>query len=206
MNPGETHLTEGGFEFDPVFVPLAGLAMGWLWLMAVKRLDSRWETWRFAGRLITGFPPLFTVLVSPVLTYFYLCGCLSSITASLILSSSAGGQVSQDFFLGSMKLVEWSCSSIAPFFFSAYLLSLQLPLRCCWILTLSHALVAGYRSAKYLHTESGLSSTIYSGPAILGKFDIADGLVPIAAFAVFVFWHHRKSARKADAQEHETRS
>lgn len=202
MNQREPQFTEGGFEFDPVLIPLAGLALGWLWLMAVQRLDSRWGTWRFAARLITGFPPLFTVVVSPLITYFYLCGSLSSLTASLILSSGSGGPVSQGFFLGSMKAVEWSCSFIAPFVFSAYLVSLQLPLRCCFVLTLSHSLVAGYRTAKYIHTESGLSSTINSGPAILERFEITDGLVPIAAFAAFVFWHHRKSARTPSTQAH----
>jgi hypothetical protein len=206
MNQRVPQFTEGGFEFDPVLIPLAGLAFGWLWLMAVQRLDLRWGTWRFAARLITGFPPLFTVVVSPVITYFYLCGSLSSLTASLILSSGSGGPVSQGFFLGSMKVVEWSCSVIAPFVFSAYLVSLQLPLRCCFVLTLSHSLVAGYRTAKYIHTESGLSSTINSGPAILERFEIFDGLVPIAAFAAFVFWHHRKSAGKEGAQEYPARA
>lgn len=204
MNQSEPQFTEGGIEFDPVLIPLAGLALGWLWLMAVQRLDSRWGTWRFAALLITGFPPLFTVVVSPLITYFYLCGSLSSLTASLILSSGFGEPVSQGFFLGSMKVVEWSCSFIAPFVFSAYLVSLRLPLRCCFVLTLSHTLVAGYRTAKYIHTESGLSSTIYSGPAILERFEITDGLVPIAAFAAFVFWHHCKNERKEVTQEHPT--
>ena len=201
MNQPKLNFTEGGFEFDPVLIPLAGLALGVLWLIAIKRLVSRWGTSRFAGRLITGFPPLFTVVVSPVITYFYLCGSLSSVTASLIFSSGFGEPASQGFFLGSMEAVEWSCSLIAPFAFSAYLVSLKLPLRCCFFLTLSHSLVAGYRTAKYTHIESGLSSTIKSGPAILGRFEIVDGLVPLAAFTAFLLWHHRKSARGLQATD-----
>lgn len=205
MNQRHPDFIDGSFEFfffDPVFIPLAGLALGLLWLITVRRLDPRWGTWHFAARLITGFPPLFTIVVSPVITYFYLCGSLSSLTASLILSSGFGEPVSQGFFLGSMKAVEWACSCITPFVFSAFLVSLRLPLRCCFVLTLSHTLVAGYRTAKYIHTESGLSSTINSGPAILERFEIADGLLPIAAFAAFVFWNQRKSARTPSTRTH----
>lgn len=204
MNQREPQFTEGGFEFDPVLIPLAGLALGWLWLMAVQRLDSRWGTWRFAARLITGFPPLFTVVVSPLITYFYLCGSLSSLTASLILSSGSGGPVSQGFFLGSMKAVEWSCSFISPLALSAYLVRIRLSLSHCFVLALSHALVAGYRTAKYTYTEIGLSRHIGSGPKLLEHFEVTDGLVPIAAFAAFVFWHHRKNARKEVTQAHPT--
>ncbi len=197
----DPHTTDRGFEFDPVLIPLVGLVLGLLWLIAIKRLDSRWGTWRFTGWLITGFPPLFTVVMSPVITYFYLCGSLSSLTASLILSSGSGGPASQDFFLGSMATVERACSLVAPFVFSAYLVSLRLPLQCCFVLTLSHSVVAGYRTAKYTHMESGLSSTIVSGPAILGRFEIVDGLVPLAAFTAFLLWHHRKSARGLQATD-----
>lgn len=202
MTPVEAQFRGSGLEFDPVFLPLAALGFSWLWLIIVKRLDSRWGTWRFAGQLITAFPPLFTVVVSPVITYFCLCGSFSSLTSCLILSSGFGGPVSKGVFLGSMKAVEWTCSFIAPFVFSAYLVTLRLPLRCCFMLTLSHALVAGYRTAKYIHTESGLSSTIRSGPQIVESFDIVDGLVPIAAFAVFLFWHHRKNTPTPGMEAH----
>lgn len=200
MNQRHPDFIGGSFEFDPVFIPLTGLALGLLWLIAVRGLDLRWGTWHFAARLITGFPPLFTVVVSPVITYFYLCGSLSSLTASLICGSGSGEPLSQGLFLGSMKAVEWSCSFIAPFVFSAYLMSLRVPLQCCFVLTLSHALVAGYRTAKYIHKESGLSSTIESGPTILGSFEIIDGMVPLAAFAAFVLLYRHKTASKTTHQ------
>jgi hypothetical protein len=202
MNPPNPGITESVFEldFDPILVPLAGLGLGILWLITTQRLDSRWGTWRFAARLITGFPPLFTVLVSPVITYFYLCGSLSAITASLIHSGGSGEPVPKEFFLGMMKAVEWFCSFISPLVLSDYLVRIRLSFSHCFVLALSHALVAGYRTAKYTYTEIGLSQHFVSGPKVLEQFEMIDGLVPIAAFAAFVFWHNRKNARKQGTQ------
>jgi hypothetical protein len=194
MIPRPSETAEASLNFDPVAIPLAGILCGLIWLIAVKRLDSRWGTWRFLERIIAGFPPLFTVIVSPLLTYFCICGALSSITATLLSWGSGGKPASAGIFLGTMKLLEWLCSFIGPFVFSVFLLRLRLPLQCCLVLALSHALVAGYRTAKYIVTRSddGLIVRIESGPRILDRFDLVDGLVPLAAFAAVVLWHRRR--------------
>lgn len=127
--------------------------------------------------------PLFILIFFPaILTYFFVCGAIS-IFALYIYNLIVLTDYSESTFLLMENCVEFVCSFILPFLYFMFLKKHKFPVFWIFIITVVHAIVAGYRDAKFIRYSENDHE---SGPIILEHFEFFDAMFPLLALALFL--------------------
>ncbi|MGL4596134.1 MAG: hypothetical protein ACRCYO_01320, partial [Bacteroidia bacterium] len=94
--------------------------------------------------------PLWLVFFPAILTYFFICGALSATMVIAYTSIRGKAHFDPDEFLFYEKLVEYACSFFMPLLYFRILHKHGFPFFWLPVIASIHALVAGYRDAKFL--------------------------------------------------------
>ena len=179
----------------PFFIVAVALFVTFLLLKKKYDFGGTWM------KLIKKAAPFWLTFFPAFITYFFVCGSVSALMVISYVGIKGKENFNGDEFLLLENLVEFSCSLIMPFIYFRILKKHSFHVFWMCIITLVHAIVAGYRDAKliYLDPLTNNGNTFQSGPLILNHFEYVDALFPILSFGIFYFFVYRKQNLTAES-------